>query len=159
MQITNIRFSYATADTKKPALYYNRNTQRYHITGYLPKEDIYKGREVAFFSVQFDNSLVIHRFRLLKLADDRYNLILPNLNLTVIEDKESKHQEAIESSKPMVWLTNKTLLHQLEVLSTEMYLDLVDEYQGYYERSKNLDHKNVTVSNVIKRLGTKYTQL
>lgn len=139
MKITGIRFSFAKAKA-------------------------YPGDTIGFFSVQFDNSLIIHRFMLKRVEANGYHKVQnmpgyktkPNglQDLSGVQCPEIKREEVrltlprlgVKPHKhsremPVIFISDKELINELRDKSYRMYKYIIDNYDGMYEHKSNGAHE------------------
>lgn len=124
------------------------------------KEKTYPGDTIGFFSVQFDGSMIIHRFTLKRAAIGTYtdveslpgykvatngkpdyrNIECPaptreevRLVLPRLGIKPPKHTR----EKSIIFVSDKELLNELRDKSYEVYKYLIDNYNGIYTHKEN----------------------
>lgn len=116
MQITDIRFSYATPE-REP------------------------GNRAGFFSVQFDNTFIVHHFSLISKGKGDYRVALP-----ILGENKGNHGK----SYPVIWFSDRKMYSQLTAIAIEMHRQLIKKY-GRYDFKTSGGHDKVVNVKTAKR--------
>lgn len=108
MEITNIKFSVAKSHVKV-------------------------GEDAAFFSIELDDAIIMHRFTLKKVKNG-YRLCFPTFKV------DSKDKSRRIESRPIVFIENKELKKMIEEVAIDKFNELIEEYKGLYVFKKHGAH-------------------